>query len=40
MAPLDACVGPAISRINFGKSANGQESEVIVDLQARLPNNP
>ena len=39
MAALDACVGPALSRINFGKAANGQDGEVIVDLQARLPGN-
>ncbi len=37
MAALDACIAPALSRVNFGKSDNGQDGEVTLSLAARSP---
>ncbi len=39
MAPLDACVGPALLKMNLGKSVNGQDGEVTLDIAARMPGN-
>ena len=39
MASLDACVGAALSRVNFGRCPTGQDGEVIVDISAPVPGN-
>ncbi len=39
MAPLDACVGPGLLKMNLGKSANNQDGEVLLDITARMPGN-